>query len=275
MYELQKDKIIIYDKSDFDAKDILECGQVFRFLRQQDGSYRILSLDKKAIIKTYEDKVVVYTDTPKYFENYLDLKTDYKNIKAELSKFDELKEPIKFGKGIRILKQDFFEAIISFIISANNNIKRIQSIIEKICISVGKNMGDYYAFPTLDQLLTLSVEDFKSFGAGYRAEYLYKTARLLKEIDLASWESLDTETLRDKLTTLYGVGPKVADCILLFGVGKKDVFPVDTWIAKVYRDTYGGKLKNRKQIAKYLVSRFGDFSGYAQQYLFYSKRELS
>ncbi len=273
MYKVEKEKIIITNLSDFNITHILECGQVFRFVKTDDNTYKVFSLDKFATIVTYDDKVEILTQDTEYFVNYFDLKTDYNDIKSALNYYKQLQEPILYGYGIRILKQDFFEMIISFIISANNNIKRIQGIIEKICAFCGKDMGEYYAFPTLDQLMTCEVSDFKAFGAGYRADYLYKVCRQLKDISLDNLREMDTMSLRKSLCTLMGVGPKVADCILLFGLGRKDVFPVDTWIMKVYKDIFNGGLTNREQISKFLVDCFKDLSGYAQQYLFYYKRE--
>ncbi len=274
MYKVENGKIIITNKLDFDITHILECGQVFRFKKLAEGHYIVYSLDKKAEIITYDSHVEILCNDTEYFVNYFDLNTDYSQIKKDLSKFELLKEPIKYGYGIRILKQDLFEMIISFIISANNNIKRIQGIIEKICSYCGKNMGDYYAFPTLDELLSCTEENFKSFGAGYRASYLYKVCRQLQEFSLDEIEKSDSDSARKLLCTLMGIGPKVADCILLFGLNRQDVFPVDTWIMKVYKDMFGGNLTNREKIAKYLVNYFGEsMSGYAQQYLFYNKRE--
>lgn len=274
MYKVENGKIIITKLQDFNITHILECGQVFRFKKLSEEHYISYSLDKKAEIITYNDRVEILTNDADYFINYFDLDTDYGKIKKDLSKFDLLKEPIKYGYGIRILKQNLFEMVISFIISANNNIKRIQGIIEKICAFCGKNMGDYYAFPTLEQLTKCTVQDFKNFGAGYRAEYLYKVCRQLQEVNLEQIAKTPSNEARKMLCLLMGIGPKVADCILLFGLNRQDVFPVDTWIMKVYQDMFGGNLTNREKIAKYLVDYFGsNISGYAQQYLFYYKRE--
>lgn len=274
MYKIEEGKIIITNKDSFNITHILECGQVFRFKKLGDLHYVVYSLDKMAEVKTHKSKIEITTKDVDYFVNYFDLNINYNLIKKELSKFDILKEPIEYGYGIRILQQDLFEMIISFIISANNNIKRIQGIIEKICTFCGSNMGGYYAFPTLEQLLTCSVGDFKSFGAGYRAEYLYKVCRQLKDFNLEEIKQESSAAARKKLCQLMGIGPKVADCILLFGLNRQDVFPVDTWIMKVYKDAFNGKLTNREKIADFLVNYFGkDKSGYAQQYLFYNKRE--
>ena len=270
---IEQNKIIIINPDSFDIKHILECGQIFRYKNLTDH-YVVYSLDKCAKIYTYQDRVEILTTDTKYFYDYFDLDTDYQNIKSQLSQFDMLKDAIAYGGGIRILKQNLFEMIISFIISANNNIKRIQGIIEKLCTAFGTNMGEYYAFPTIDQLKSATSQFYKSIGAGYRSEYLVKVISQLTngQFDLNCCDKYCTKDLRKQLITLSGVGPKVADCILLFGVGRTDVFPVDTWIQKVYNDQNSTQ-RNREQIAQYFVDTYGELSGYAQQYFFYNKRE--
>ena len=270
-YKITKNCIEIQGKDDFSAKDILECGQIFAFNKTEKG-YVVFSLDKKAEIVETETGFKIITCDTKYFENFFDLKTDYGLIKSRLSKFKILENPIKFGHGIRILKQDLFETLISFIVSANNNIKRIQLILNRLREKHEKNMGDYYAFPTQEKLLSVDEQFFKDIGAGYRASYLYKVVRQVNEKTLESWRELPTKELRNKLIALSGVGPKVADCVLLFGYGKKDVFPVDTWINQMYNKFYK-PLDNREKIRENLVNEFGELSGYAQQYLFFSMRE--
>ncbi len=269
-YILTKDGIEICDREDFDIKQILECGQVFSFEEQGDG-FVVLSANKKAEVMPTSRGYFISTNERAYFENYFDLKTDYTKIKKTLLKFPIMQKPVEFGKGIRILKQDLFEALISFIISANNNIKRIQMILERLRRALGENMGDLYAFPTSLQMRSVGIDFFKDIGAGYRAEYLFKVVRQIDEGVLEDWRELKTKELRNKLIALAGVGPKVADCVLLFGYGRQDVFPVDTWIQKMYEKFYG-KEKNREQIRNNLIKEFGALSGYAQQYLFYSMR---
>ena len=237
--------------------------------------YIVFSADKKAKVTETSLGYIIKTNAPDYFENYFDLKTDYGKIKETLSKFPILKKPIDFGKGIRILKQNLFETLISFIVSANNNIKRIQMILERLREKLGSKVGDFYAFPTREQLKGASVEFFKEIGAGYRADYLYKVVRQIEDNTLNDWQKLDTKDLRNKLISLSGVGPKVADCVLLFGYGRQDVFPVDTWIEKMYVKFYCSNsqiVPNREKIRENLVKEFGNLSGYAQQYLFYSMR---
>ncbi len=271
-YEIQNDKIVIYDTKDFNISHILECGQVFTYKKNADYDYDVYSLDKFANVKLVDKKYIIKTNETKYFVNYFDLDTDYGAIKKEIAKNDYMKEAINFGFGIRILKQSLLEVIIGFIVSANNNIKRIISTMQKIR-AFGENKGNYYAFPTLARLHDITVEDFKNMGAGYRAEYLYKTIRKLDAVNLDETRNYDTVTLKRWLLSLCGVGPKVADCILLFGYGRYDCFPVDTWIEKVYIDIFK-KRENRQKMSSNLVSYFGKNAGYAQQYLFFYKRSL-
>ena len=138
---------------------------------------------------------------------------------------------------------------------------------------LGQNMGDYYAFPTREALLSVNEEFFTNIGAGYRAKYLYETVRLIDEKTLKEWDLLSTPDLRKKLIGLSGVGPKVADCILLFGYGRGDVFPVDTWMAQMYNKFYEPQ-ENREAIRNNLTKQFGQLSGFAQQYLFFFMRTL-
>lgn len=275
-YKITKEKIIVFDKSQFNPVHILECGQIFRYKKNQNGDYVVFSLDKCATIKTFEDRYEILTNDAQYFENFFDLKFDYNEEKTKLANQNNtLKLATDFGCGIRILKQNPVEMIFSFIISSNNNIKRIQSLVEKLCQKCGKNMGEYFAFPSIEQIATLSVDDLRQMGMGFRAKYIFETAKRLKFLDISTWSHLETETLLVELQKLDGVGPKVADCIALFGYHKTDSFPVDTWVEKVY-NCYFAKTKetNRKIIRQKLVEMFGNDSGYAQQYLFYFKREL-
>ena len=269
-YSLEKDKIVLHSREDFNPQHILECGQVFSF--SKDGQvYKVFPLDKYAEIVETENGYEIRTKDIDFFVDYFDLKTDYSLLKEKLARFNILKKPLEFGSGIRILKQDLFETVISFIISANNNIKRIQLILGRIRERLGEKVGQVYAFPSYEKLKAQSEEFFKEVGAGYRASYLYKVLRQITPETLKLWENLDTATLRKQLLSLQGVGPKVADCILLFGYGRGDVFPVDTWVGQMYNQYYS-PLENREKIRDALVSEFGQLSGYAQQYLFYYQR---
>lgn len=271
-YLVEDNKIIIFSKNEFNPQHILECGQIFSYKKIND-KYVVYSVDKKATINVFEDRIEIETNNIAYFTNFFDLNTDYSKLKCEIiQNYPFLKNAICFGYGIRILKQNPLETIISFIISSNNNIKRIQKILFALRENYGTNMGDYYAFPTLDQLENIKEDDYKKLGAGYRAKYLYNTVQQLKNIDLNNWCNFSTNELNNHLLELMGVGQKVADCIMLFAFSKMDVFPVDTWIEKVFC-TYFHEEHNRKIIRKNLLNEFGVYSGYVQQYLFYSQRE--
>lgn len=262
------------DVQNFKAKDILECGQIFRFFKNGDGHYTVFSTDKKADIFEYGDRTEILTSSPDYFRRFFDLDRDYSVFAKKYAQYHFLAEACRHGDGIRILNQNLEEMIFSFIISANNNIKRIQLIIGRICDAAGDDMGGYRAFPTAKQLAEKDEAFFKEMGAGYRAAYLAKTAKVLADgFDLQALRDMDTASARKKLLTLTGVGPKVADCILLFGLRRSDSFPVDTWIEKVYHTYFETGLKTREEIAKYLVGLFGEDAGFIQQYLFYYQRE--
>lgn len=270
-YLVEKDKIVIDSKEDFCPQHILECGQIFSYVKD-DEDYIVYSKDKKAIIKENQNGIEIYTNDIDYFVNFFDLNNNYASIKEDLiKKHSFLQKAIDFGSGIRILNQDIFETIISFIVSANNNIKRIQKILFEIRQNFGTNMGNYFAFPTINQLKRASIDDFRKLGAGYRAEYLYKAVRQLENEDFLTWTNLSTNELNKKLLSIMGVGQKVADCIMLFAFSRRDVFPVDTWIEKVYC-SYFKQENNRSIIRQNLLATFKESSGYAQQYLFYSQR---
>jgi len=272
IYTLENNKIIIKDLSQFNIVQILECGQIFRF--QIDGDCALVfSLDKFAKVKTCEDRVEIETEDVEYFVNFFDLKTDYNQIKTELKKDKFLSNAVDYGYGIRILKNDVFEMLVSFIISANNNISRIKKSIQFLCEKFGKNMGEYFAFPTLNGLKKATVQDFKNAGLGYRAEQLYYTIQNLTQNQIDNIANLSTEEQFKFLVSLKGVGEKVANCVMLFGLGVMNSFPVDTWINKVYNKLTNTVSTDRKKITKELSDRYGSLSGYAQQFFFYYFRE--
>ena len=275
IYEIQKDKIIVKDLSQFNAEHILECGQIFSY-KKIDENYVVYSDDKCAKIRKNNKNIEIFTKNTQYFVNFFDLNTNYSKIKEELSSFDCLKEPINFGYGIRILNQNIFETIISFIVSANNNIKRIQKILFAIRAKYGKKIDDYYSFPMPAALAEATEKELLELGSGYRAKYITTTAKILKDENLAQWQNLSTKDLKQKLLSLCGVGPKVADCILLFAFHRGDSFPVDTWIEKMYNQNFNQQnlTISRQKMSENLVKTFGANSGYAQQYLFYFQRSF-
>ena len=261
-------------KKDINIFDSLNCGQIFRFKCIEDMTYVVFSLDKRAKIVDLGERYLLNTTDDEYFKSFLNLDVDYTAILDELRKNKNLKDLIPHGNvPLRILKQDLFEMIISFIISANNNIPRIKGIIDRLCVACGEKMDTYYAFPKADVLAQKDEQFYKEIGLGYRAPYISKTAQKISNrvFDMDLLVSKDTEGARKMLLTLPGVGPKVADCILLFGLNRYDVFPVDTWIEKVYKDIFN-KENTPQNMRKDLIQEFGKYSGIAQLYLFYAMR---
>ena len=182
-YKIYDDYIEVIDGEDFNIKHILECGQVFRFKPTEFG-YKLYAGEHKADIICQKGTTKIFCKYPKFFENYFDLKKDYAKIKSDLKSDELVKRGIDYGFGIRILKQDPIETIISFIISANNNIPRIKTIIENICLHYGTKINDYYAFPTLNQLSKIPLEFFKEIKCGYRDKYLFESIKIVSTLGL-------------------------------------------------------------------------------------------
>ena len=268
----EKDKLIITNSQDFNVIQTLNCGQIFRFVIDGDTAV-VYSKDKYAKLLWNSNTIQILTEDVDYFYKFFDLDRDYAQIKDVLRKDEFLKSAVDYGSGIRIINNDAYEIIISFIISANNNIKRIKNSIEYLCSHYGKNMGMYYAFPTLEELKKVSIQDYRNAGFGYRAEQMFDTVQTLTDEDIESLKKKNKDEQFKFLLSLKGVGEKVANCIMLFGLGVKDVFPVDTWINKVYNNLTNTNTTDRKKITKELTDRYKDLSGFAQQYFFYYYRD--
>lgn len=287
---MKEQQYILKNAKSFELKDIFDCGQCFRWNKESDESYT--GVFKQNVINVKKQGQDVYFkgicsgDIKNVVTYYFDLERDYENIKKTLSKVDiNMKTSIEYGKGIRILNQDLWETIISFIISANNNIPRIKGIIEKLSKTYGNeiiwNNNKYYTFPSVDQLKDVTTKQYRKLGLGFRDIRLYETTQMIlnKEIDLEYLkEEKDTLKVREELLKLSGVGPKVADCILLFSELKRfDVFPIDVWVRRVMNDLYikeeNEEKVSKKKIENLAKEKFGNLSGIAQQYLFYWRRE--
>ena len=287
---MKEQEVVLKNIDEFNPVHIFECGQCFRWDRNIDGSYTGVFGNCVANVKKEDDNIVIRGIADGSLEekvnNYFDLDRDYKKIKLELSKIDDhLKESIQYGEGSRLLNQDLWETIISFIISANNNIPRIKGIIKRISEKYGNeiiwNGEKYYTFPTTEELSKASIEDLRKLGLGFRDVRVYETTKIIleKKLDLEELHNeKDSMKVREKLLLLSGVGPKVADCILLFSTLKRlEVFPIDVWVRRVMNELY---IKNedenkvsKKLIEKLAKEKYGNLAGLAQQYLFYWKRE--
>ncbi len=287
---MEKQEWILKNANTFELKDIFDCGQCFRWNEQPDGSYtgvfgnNVINVSKQG--KDVIFKGICEKDIKEVCTFYFDLDRNYEEIKEKLSKIDDnMKKSIEYGKGIRILNQDLWETIISFIISANNNIPRIKGIIERISKKYGNliffNEKEYYTFPTVEQLSKATVEDLRALGLGFRDVRVYETTQAIlnKKVDLDELQKEEDFTkVRETLLTLSGVGPKVADCILLFSTLKRwEAFPIDVWVRRVMNELYiknpDETKVNKKEIEKIAYEKFGNLAGIAQQYLFYWKRE--
>ncbi len=287
---MREQEVVLKNIDAFNPVHIFECGQCFRWDRNIDGSYTGVFGNCVANVKKEDNNIIIRGISDDNLEekvhNYFDLDRDYNNIKLELSKIDEpLKNSIKYGEGIRLLNQDLWETIISFIISANNNIPRIKGIIKRISEKYGNeiiwNGEKYYCFPSPEELSKASVEDLRKLGLGFRDVRVYETTKMIldKKVSLEDLhKEQDSMKVREQLLNLSGVGPKVADCILLFSTLKRlEVFPIDVWVRRVMNELY---IKNedenkvsKKLIEKLAKEKYGDLAGLAQQYLFYWKRE--
>lgn len=276
---------------DFNLDHIFDCGQCFRWERQPDGSYtgiargKIVNMryERKDFDKEFAGKAKAAAgrliidncteeDFQKIWRPYLDLDRDYGKIKERLSSGDPVMErAVKHGDGIRILRQELWETILSFIISQNNHIPRIKGCIEKLAVLFGQPAGTYegrawYSLPGPEALASLSEADLAEVRLGYRSKYILGTAQAVVRDGLPQ--------NAQQLAALPGVGPKVAACILLFGMGKYDAFPVDVWMARVMHQLYGLDQKDRRAMEAYAAAHFGQLGGFAQQYLFYYIRNL-
>lgn len=280
-YTEKDEKIIMTEFDSFDIEEILECGQCFRFNKLGNKEYVIIAMKKVLHITQEEDKVIFYPCGKNEFEkiwiNYFDLERDYMKIKAALSSDNVVKNAIEYAQGIRILNQEPWECLISFIISQNNRIPMIKQVIKNISEMFGEKSGDYFLFPDIDELKKADTDSLMSCKAGFRAKYIMDAADKISkgQVDLSRASALTAEQAREELMSIKGVGPKVADCTLLFSLGKSEVFPTDVWVKRVMEYFYfGGKDTPIKEIHKYAYENWGNYAGFAQQYLFYYARSL-
>ncbi len=270
--------MIVKIKDDFDLQKIADSGQCFRFNKCGKG-YSVSALDKYLYVEQVGENEFSFECSEKDYEDfwkaYFDLGTSYKDIRRLIDpKLDTyLYEASEFGKGIRILRQDPWEMLISFIISQRKNIPAIKASIEKICALAGKKIAvdaegkDVYSFPAPEALAGLSIEELSGCSLGYRDKYVRQAALDVASgaVELEKWAQLDDDLLMEKLLTLFGVGVKVANCEILFGYHRLDAFPKDVWINKVLDQRYPDG---------FLFEKYAPFNGVMQQYLFFYSRSM-
>lgn len=285
-YKQIKDRIILERIDSFDIEQILECGQCFRFYKIADHNYIIIAKQKVLKIVQTGDEIIFYPTSTKEFENlwipYFDLDRDYDIIKRHLAKKDDhLAHAVDFAPGIRILQQEPWECLISFIISQNKQIPHIKQVVENISRMFGNSLCtiencEYYSFPTVEELSTASEEEIRECKAGFRAPYIIDACNKVRggEVNLESLVDLPYEKAKNELLKIKGVGPKIADCVLLFSIGKQEAFPIDVWVKRVMAYFYFKKDVSIIEIQKFAKEYFGDLAGLSQQYLFYYARQL-
>lgn len=269
----------------FNLKYTLECGQCFRWKKIDEDYYVGVIKDRAIKVKQVDNTLYIISNNMDNLEeivkNYFNLDLDYSSIEKRIAFVDDnIKKAVTNTTGLRFLKQDFFETLISYIISANNNIPRISKSVNEISKRYGKKIEldgeEYYLFPTPEELKDVSVDDYRNCGVGFRDKYIYNTVAKInnKEIDLEEMYKMDTDSLKKELLSLMGVGPKVADCILLFSCSRVEVFPIDTWVEKIMTKLYfDNKEATKKQIQEYATNNFKNDAGIIQQHLFYNIRE--
>jgi N-glycosylase/DNA lyase len=300
----KKDKAIIVEAKNFDIKQILECGQCFRWDKISDTEYIIVAFGRVIEITQNGNEVTIHNTNEDDFNNiwihYFDLETNYDEIKVNLSKDEILRKSIEYGYGIRILNQDPFEMLISFIISARNSIPSIKKTVKKICEKWGEKVvykgNEYYTFPTPEQINGATLEEIQETGASFRSKYLVDTIKKVNEslaakkdyevnkdkyeerfesfdYDLDYIKALSDDECHIALQKFMGVGAKVADCIMLFSMEKKSAFPVDVWVKRAMIHFYVAPDVSLNKMRIFARDKFGAYSGMAQQYLFYYARE--
>ena len=275
----ERDGILIKDCADFHPGQTFDCGQCFRFQAREDGSYQGVAFGTLAVFRGKENGIwienVGWDDFQAHWHNFLDLDRDYAAIKESLGIDPVMREAIAYGSGIRILRQEFFECLISFILSQQNNIPKIKKAVEGIARRFGTRKEyrgkSYYTFPSARQLEGVEREDLAFLKIGYRDKYILDAVHkvLSGEIDAEQIQNLPYPQAKERLMRINGVGQKVADCVLLFSLGRFDAFPADTWIKKAMLALYGVE---EDKIPAYSREQFGAYSGFAQQYIFYYAR---
>lgn len=269
--ENKKEKLVLSGARPFNAALTLDCGQCFRWSETENGAWHGVAFGRSVDVTAENDTIVitgdVCADDEKLWRGYFDLDTDYASICEMLKKDTSLNKAITAYPGIRILKQEPWETLCSFIISQNNNIPRIKGIIERLCAQFGEKLpnGDF-SFPCAELIAEKSVEDLSGLRAGFRAKYIIDAAKKVADgtVDLKAIETMPIEEARLELQKISGVGPKVAECTLLYGFGRKEAFPVDVWVRRIMGELY----------PEGLPSFTAGVEGIAQQYLFHWRRNV-
>lgn len=270
-YQVLENKVKVFNITDFNLGETFDCGQCFRWDSLSDGSFIGVAFNKLLKLRLENNTLILDGCNEKDFlniwQNYFDLKLDYRQIRNYLKSLDCTLDTItQFAPGIRILNQDPWETLCSFIISQNNNIPRIKGIISKLCSKFGNpiNNSSYYSFPEFERIACLNKEDLEELKSGFRAPYILDAARKLASgyISLQDIKTMPIEDARCELMKIKGVGPKVAECTLLYGFHRLEAFPMDVWMKRAMYLLF----------PEHDASYFGKYAGIAQQYIFHYSR---
>lgn len=272
--------LVIKVKNNFDLRSTITCGQIFRYFEDENGFTVIL---KDRVIKLTEDNDQILVESNKeenlkeVVYDYFDLDRDYELIEKNILKKDKnLKEALAFSRGLKMIHQDPFETLMSYIISQNNRVPSIANALNLISYNYGEKVTfknkDYYLFPEFDKLKNLSEEDFRKCKVGFRDKYICGILKSIneKDLDLDSIYNMDSEKSLNYLMSFKGIGNKVASCILLFAYQKFDVYPIDTWVKKFMKEDYN--IEGEKNIKEFTLNTYNEYSGLAIQYMFNYKR---
>ncbi len=272
---------MILKVDDFNLKDTVTCGQIFRFEELDDSSFDVILSDRVINIKQDKNNIIINSSNMNNIEevirNYFDLNYDYNSINNKLIEIDKgNKDIIDNCKGLKMINEPKFEVIVSYILSSNNRVPQIKNALDNISKTYGKrivfNNKEYYLFPTLEELSNCDIDTLRKCKTGFRDKYIYEFVRRVinKEFDINSIDNLNSKDALDYLMTLNGVGEKVASCILLFGYHRFDVFPIDTWVKKYMKDKYN--IEGVDNIRRFTYDKYKELSGIAIQYMFHYKR---
>lgn len=281
--QVKNNNVVLKNVRDFNLTHIFECGQAFRFNKTGENEYTGVAKGRALTVSQRDDEVILYDTSYEDFINiwhdFFDLSTDYSAIKKAVAVDSYMREAINYGYGIRILKQDLWETLISFIISASNNVPRIKGIVERLCVAFGEEIEYrgkvYYSFPTPQKMSSLTLHELSVIRSGFRDKYIIDACKKTSSgyLMLDSLCDMTTQEAKKALMSINGIGEKVSNCILLFGLGRVDSFPVDVWIKRIMEYCYFDSEQSIDTISSLAKEKFGDLGGYAQQYLFYWARE--
>ena len=269
--------MVVIKNTDINLEDTITCGQIFRYIKEDDNSYTVILSDRVVNLKKDNNDLLVTSsledNLKTVIENYLDLNRDYNKLNTELLEIDDsLRDIINNNKGLKMIHQPKFECCISYILSQNNRVPQIAKALNNISEKYGEkiifNNKEYYLFPSKDKLKNVSVEDFRILKTGFRDKYLYNFINQNINLDLI--DEMNSEEALKYLMNIKGIGEKVASCILIFAYSRLDVYPIDTWVKKYMKDTYN--IEGISNIRKFTKEKYNQYSGLVIQYMFNYKR---